>query len=228
MRGSEFKLVTKKRILIVDDEQINLEFFDVMLTKLGFDVQKAEDGQEALEAIRRLRPDLVLLDNIMPRLSGWEVTKILKSSPEFVEFADTPIIVFSALDDVKDKVEALELGADDYITKPFNFAEVLARIRAVLRSHELIGQIENRDRRIVIGDKALGEFSLAFAKAKKALGSVAKAGDLESAKALAEEARAVLVAVEKKIEALGAETESLRKEAHDIATIRKRNRAEAH
>lgn len=221
-------MVTKKRILIVDDEQINLEFFDVMLTKLGFDVQKAEDGQEALEAIRRLRPDLVLLDNIMPKLSGWEVTKILKGSPEFIEFADTPIIIFSALDDVKDKVEALELGADDYITKPFNFAEVLARIRAVLRSHELIGQIENRDRRIVIGDKVLGEFSLAVAKAKKALGSVAKASDLESAKALAEEARAALVAVDKKIEAFGAETESLRKEAHDIATIRKRNRAEAH
>lgn len=217
----------KKRILIVDDEQINLEFFDVMLTKLGFDVQKAEDGQEALEAVRRLHPDIILLDNIMPKLSGWEVTKILKGSPEFVEFADTPIIIFSALDDVKDKVEALELGADDYITKPFNFAEVLARIRAVLRSHELIGQIENRDKLLSIGDKTVGEFAGAIAKAKKVLGAVAKAKDLETARSLAEEAREALAAVDAKVKTLSTETENLRKEAHDIATIRKRNRAEA-
>ncbi|HPE37720.1 MAG TPA: response regulator, partial [Spirochaetales bacterium] len=77
----------KKRILIVDDEQINLEFFDVMLTKLGFSVHKAENGQEALELIRRLKPDLVILDNIMPKLTGWEVTRIVKSSPEYAEFA---------------------------------------------------------------------------------------------------------------------------------------------
>lgn len=132
---------TRKKILVVDDEQINLEFFDVMLTKLGFAVLKAENGQEALDSIRRLHPDLIILDNVMPKLSGWEVTRIVKSSPEYAEFSDTPIIMFSALDDVKDKVEGLELGADDYITKPFNFAEVLARIRAVLRSHELLGEL---------------------------------------------------------------------------------------
>jgi len=115
-------VLTRKRILIVDDEQLNLEFFDIMLSKLGFDVHLGKDGQEALESIRRIRPDLVILDNIMPKLSGWEVTRIIKTSPEYVEFADTPIIIFSALDDVKDKVEGLESGADDYITKPFNFA----------------------------------------------------------------------------------------------------------
>ena len=127
----------KKRILIVDDEQINLEFFDVMLSKLGFEVRKAEDGLEALEVIRKHRPDLIILDNVMPRLSGWEVTRMLKTESEYAEYADIPIIMFSAMDDVKDKIEGLELGADDYITKPFNFAEVLARIRAVLRTHEL-------------------------------------------------------------------------------------------
>ncbi|HAP43941.1 MAG TPA: response regulator, partial [Spirochaetaceae bacterium] len=104
---------TKKRILIVDDEQINLEFFDVMLSKLGFDIHLAENGHEALEAVRRLNPDLIILDNIMPRLTGWEVTKILKNDPEYSQFADIPIIMFSALDDVRDKVEGLELGADD-------------------------------------------------------------------------------------------------------------------
>lgn len=139
---------TRKKILVVDDEQINLEFFDVMLSKLGFAVIKAENGQEALDSIRKVRPDLVILDNVMPKLSGWEVTRIIKSSPEYAEFSDTPIIMFSALDDVKDKVEGLELGADDYITKPFNFAEVLARIRAVLRSHELLGELSSMERKL--------------------------------------------------------------------------------
>ena len=141
---------TKKRILLVDDEQINLEFFEVMLTKLGFETEKTDNGADALELVKRFKPDLIILDNVMPRLSGWEVTKIIKTSEEFRDFADTPIIMFSAMDDVKDKVEGLELGADDYITKPFNFSEVLARIRAVLRTRELIHQIERREARIRI------------------------------------------------------------------------------
>lgn len=144
---------TKKRILLVDDEQINLEFFDVMLTKLGFDIEKAENGQEALEKVKRWKPDLILLDNVMPKLSGWEVTRILKTSEEYRDFSEVPIIMFSAMDDVKDKVEGLELGADDYITKPFNFSEVLARIRVVLRTRELVGQIERREERIQVSEE---------------------------------------------------------------------------
>ena len=109
-------MTDKTRILIVDDEQINLEFFDVMLSKLGFLVGKAENGLEALAAIRASKPDLIILDNVMPKLSGWEVTRLLKTSKEYAEFSDIPIIMFSAMDDVKDKVEGLELGADEYIT----------------------------------------------------------------------------------------------------------------
>jgi DNA-binding response OmpR family regulator len=139
----------RKKILIVDDEPINLEFFELMLSKLGFIVEKAEDGIEALEQVKRFHPDLILLDNIMPKMSGWEVTKILKGDPVFQEI---PIIMFSALDDVKDKVEGFELGVDDYITKPFNFSEVLARIRAVLRNHELFGQIVARDARLSLAE----------------------------------------------------------------------------
>jgi DNA-binding response OmpR family regulator len=138
------------RILIVDDEQINLDFFDVMLTKLGFDVVKASDGEEALEAVRATRPDLVVLDNIMPKLSGWEVTKILKQDESYAEFRDTPVIMFSAMNDVKDKIEGFELGIEDYITKPFNFSEVLARIKAVLRNRELGQQVIRRERRLAL------------------------------------------------------------------------------
>jgi DNA-binding response OmpR family regulator len=144
---------TKKRILLVDDEQINLEFFEVMLTKLGFETEKTDNGADALELVKRFKPDLIILDNVMPKLSGWEVTKIIKTHEEYRDFAETPIIMFSAMDDVKDKVEGLELGADDYITKPFNFSEVLARIRAVLRTRELIHQIERREARIGISEE---------------------------------------------------------------------------
>jgi DNA-binding response OmpR family regulator len=143
---------SRKKILIVDDEQINLEFFDVMLSKLGFTVEKAENGVEALDKVRRFSPDLIILDNIMPKMSGWEVTKTLKNSEDYQEFRDIPIIMFSAMDDVKDKVEGFELGVDDYITKPYNFSEVLARVRAVLRNRELFAQIAARESRIQIAE----------------------------------------------------------------------------
>ncbi len=138
------------RILIVDDEPINLEFFEVMLSKLGFDIEKASDGEQALQKIQETNPDLIILDNIMPRLSGWEVAKKLKQDKEYRKHSQTPIIMFSAMDDVKDKIEGFELGVDDYITKPFNFSEVLARIRAVLRNRELGRQIARRERRLAV------------------------------------------------------------------------------
>ncbi len=136
--------------MIVDDEQINLDFFDVMLSKLGFQVEKAEDGEEALDKVRSFKPDLIILDNIMPKISGWEVTRILKQHEEFRDFRSIPIIMFSAMDDVKDKIEGFELGVEDYITKPFNFSEVLARIKAVLRHKDFTDQMLQRERRIAL------------------------------------------------------------------------------
>ncbi|MCG8452845.1 MAG: response regulator [Spirochaetales bacterium] len=142
----------KKTILIIDDEQINLDFFDVMLTRLGFEVLMAADGEEGLEMIRAQAPDLIILDNIMPRLTGWELTKMLKKDDAYSAYRDIPIIMFSAMDAVKDKIEGFELGIDDYIIKPFNFSEVLARIRAVLRNHELSKQVVLRERRLALTD----------------------------------------------------------------------------
>jgi DNA-binding response OmpR family regulator len=140
---------TQKKILIVDDEQLNLEFFEVMLSKLGFTVEKANDGLEALEKVKLFLPDLILLDNVMPRMSGWEVTKTLKANPWL---RDIPVVMFSALDDVKDKLEGYELGVEDYITKPFNFSEVLARIQVVLRNRELFAQIAVREERLGLAE----------------------------------------------------------------------------
>jgi DNA-binding response OmpR family regulator len=144
------------RILIVDDEPINLEFFDVMLGKLGFHVEKAMDGEEALEKVKACSPDLILLDNIMPRLSGWEVTRTLKHDPAWRRWRTTPIIMLSAMNEVKDRIEGFEQGIDDYITKPFNFSEVLARIRAVLRGRELARQLARREKRLAVVESLNG------------------------------------------------------------------------
>lgn len=212
----------KKRILIVDDEQINLDFFDVMLSKLGFLVEKAENGLEALEALVRKKPDLILLDNVMPKLSGWEVTRLLKTNKEYAEFADVPIIMFSAMDDVKDKVEGLELGADDYITKPFNFSEVLARIRAVLRTHELIRQIEYREGRLRIAEDMAEAAVKVSAEVRALLKEIS-----DTPGALKEEARkasTMLEAWERRVGKWNSEADRLKTGETALATIKKKVR----
>ena len=140
--------MTGDKILIVDDEPTNVEIFGLMLSKLGFRTETAADGREALDKLRSFRPALILLDNMMPRMTGWEVTRSIKHDDELAEFSDVSIIMFSAADDVEDKVQGLELGVDDYITKPFNFTEVLARIRAVLHRRHLQDQVTRREHRI--------------------------------------------------------------------------------
>jgi len=130
-----------------------------MLGKLGFEVLTAEDGEEALEKVDRFTPDLIILDNVMPKLSGWQVTRLLKNDEEYSRYKNIPIIMFSAMDDVKDKVEGFELGVEDYITKPFNFSEVLARIRAVLRSRKMQDQMVLKQQRIDLSKKISNTFS---------------------------------------------------------------------
>jgi len=141
---------TQKKILIADDEAINLDFFEVMLSKLGFVVEKCDNGPDVLEKVKKFLPDLIILDNIMPGMTGREITKTLKKDPNF---KDISIIMLSALDDVKDKVAGFEAGADDYITKPFNFTEVLARINATLRNRALFDQIKVRETRLALAEE---------------------------------------------------------------------------
>ncbi len=222
----------RKKILIVDDEQINLEFFDVMLSKLGFVVEKAENGVEALEKTKRFSPDLIVLDNIMPKMSGWEVTKTLKNSEEFREFHDVPIIMFSAMDDVKDKVEGFELGVDDYITKPYNFSEVLARIRAVLRNRELFAQIAARESRLVLIEKLVHEFEgLGSLVAGEMDALVSAAKDTSSADSLAEAVLHKAEGLKKRIHELEkhfqstvAEGERLKKKEIELKTLERQFR----
>jgi len=177
----------KAKILIVDDEPISLEFFDVMLGKLGFTVVLARDGEEALEKVRQSDPDLIILNSVMPKLSGWKVTRLLKQDEEYADFRDVPIIMFSEFDDVKDKIEGYELGIEDYIIKPFNFSEVLARIRAVLRSRELSRRVVKRERRIALVEslnKSLIYFTRHLKEPVVNLVSTAKGLDIKDTKSV--------------------------------------------
>jgi two-component system, OmpR family, KDP operon response regulator KdpE len=115
------------RILVVDDEPQILRSLRATLASHGYDVQTAATGEEALAAVDGRLPDLVVLDLVLPGLSGLEVCRHLRAR------SSLPILVLSARGDERDKVAALDLGADDYLTKPFGVNELLARIRAALR-----------------------------------------------------------------------------------------------
>jgi DNA-binding response OmpR family regulator len=130
---------TKRKILIACDDPVNLDFFSLTLPKLGYAVEKASNGNEALEKIRGNPPDLVLLETVLPGLSGWSILKALKADDNL---SGVPVILLSDIIDVKDKVEAFDQGAEDYITKPFNFSEVLVRVSAALRSGAMAAQIK--------------------------------------------------------------------------------------
>jgi DNA-binding response OmpR family regulator len=117
-------------ILVVDDERNIVQLVRLYLSKEGFRVESASNGQEALDKARSVRPDLVLLDLMLPEIDGWEVCRRLRKE------GDLPIIMLTARGDDVDKIVGLELGADDYLTKPFNPRELLARVKAVLRRYE--------------------------------------------------------------------------------------------
>jgi two-component system phosphate regulon response regulator PhoB len=125
--------MTKKspaRVLVVEDERDIAALVAYHLTKEGYRVRTAEGGIEALEAMAAERPDLVLLDLMLPGFSGYEVLSELRRRPEL---ADLPVVVLTARRDEADRVKGLELGADDYVTKPFSPRELVLRVGAVLR-----------------------------------------------------------------------------------------------
>lgn len=117
----------EKTILIVEDDANIRELLHLYLEQEGYHIETAQDGAEGLRAFKRLHPELVLLDLMMPVMDGTQMIRELRS------FSKTPVIVLTAKGEVFDKVTLLELGADDYITKPFEMREVIARVRAVLR-----------------------------------------------------------------------------------------------
>lgn len=118
------------RILIVDDEPFNVDLLEQELEDLGYDTLTASDGQQAVDLARAEAPDLILLDVMMPVMDGFEACRLLK---EDEQTRLTPIIIMTALDRVEDRIRGIEAGADDFLTKPVNDQELLARIRTALR-----------------------------------------------------------------------------------------------
>ena len=119
-------------ILIVEDDQNLLSALKYNLQKEGYGVATAADGAEAIETARRERPELIVLDVMLPKLSGFDVCRILRKE------MTVPILMLTAKNEEVDKIVGLEIGADDYMTKPFSMGELLARIRAMLRRAEMV------------------------------------------------------------------------------------------
>jgi len=127
------------RVLVVEDEQDVAELIRYNLAKEGYDVRLTGNGTDALKQVREVRPELILLDIMVPQLNGWEVCRRLKQDPETRDIA---VIMLTGRAEEGDKVLGFEMGADDYVTKPFSSRELLARMRAVLRRGQVSGARE--------------------------------------------------------------------------------------
>ncbi len=141
---------SKKRILVVDDEKGLVKIIRLNLQQDGFEVVEANNGTEAMDKLRTTLPDLILLDVMMPDMDGFTVLKMVR------EIGGTPVIMLTAKGEEKDIIKGLELGADDYITKPFSPRELTSRIRAVLRRGSFTKDEESG--RIVVDDRLTIDF----------------------------------------------------------------------
>ncbi|MEO7712841.1 MAG: response regulator, partial [Gemmatimonadaceae bacterium] len=134
------------RILVVDDHEDNIEVLRVRLESWGYGTDACYNGHDALAYVEKTPPDLILLDVMMPEISGIEVARRIKGNKSLPFI---PIIMQTALDSTEDKVEGLEAGADDYITKPIDFAELKARLRSMLRIKRLQEALEEREKELL-------------------------------------------------------------------------------
>jgi DNA-binding response OmpR family regulator len=121
----------QNRIVVADDDPIVIKFLSAIFQDEGFEVRTADDGEKALKVIRESRPDLVILDLVMPYHDGFEICKQIRST---AETAGVPVIILSMKEQEQDAIRAFEVGADDYIRKPFNVLELVARARKLINN----------------------------------------------------------------------------------------------
>lgn len=131
----------QKTILVVDDVPVNIQLLNTYLSSEGYNVITATDGAESIDQVHAHTPDLILLDVMMPKMNGFEVCKYLKAQ-ESTRFI--PVIMVTALNEIEDKVKGIDSGADDFISKPFNKLELLARVRSLLRIKYLHDELQEK------------------------------------------------------------------------------------
>src|ERR1700757_4726404 len=151
-RRGATRMRSPPRILVADDNAANLDILRTRLTSQGYEVVGAVDGEAALAAARDQRPDLILLDVMMPKRDGLEVCRLLKSDPDMPFM---PIILVTARDDPRDIVAGLECGGDEYLTKPVDQAALMARVKSILRVKALHDQVQEQARQLAEWNQTL-------------------------------------------------------------------------
>ncbi|HUN23174.1 MAG TPA: response regulator [Anaerolineales bacterium] len=151
------------KILIVDDEYSNRDIMSQFLAMEGFQLFMAVDGEDAMQKLQEVQPDLVLLDILMPRLNGYEVCRRIKDNPETVF---VPVIMITALRGTDEKIKSAEVGADDFLTKPFNYIELVTRVKSLLRVKQLSDQLKDYNRQL---EKKVQERTLQLRRALEEL-----------------------------------------------------------
>lgn len=154
--------MSKGRILVVDDDKTLVRLLREALTKADFDVVTAANGIDALQELYAKQPDLVLLDVMMPRMDGWETAQRIR------QVSQVPIVMLTAKDEESDKLKGFSVGVDDYVTKPFSFAEIIARIQAVLNRSRRAAP-EHKPKRYSSGDLVIDIESRRVTKAGKVI-----------------------------------------------------------
>lgn len=132
--------VQHRGVLVVDDNEQNLELLQAYLDDLGGSIRIARDGLQAIDSVKQDAPDIILLDIMMPRMSGYQVCETLKKSPDT---RDIPIIMVTALNEVGDVERAIDAGADDFLTKPVNKLELITRVKSLLRVRQLKRELDS-------------------------------------------------------------------------------------
>ncbi len=140
----------RPRILVVDDNKENVDLIKYFLKSHNYQIEKAYDGEEALEMAGKVRPDLILLDVMLPKMNGFDVCKTLKKS---TSTSFIPVIMITALKELKDKIQALEAGADDFISKPFENVELLTRVKSLLRIKHYHDELQQKNRELMRMDQ---------------------------------------------------------------------------
>ena len=218
-----------KGIFIIDDDSVDREFFSIMFPLFGFRIHTADSPGQGLRLLRDSVPDLIIIDNHIANFNSLETVRTIKSSDEYAPVRAVPVMLLSHIDDAEVKIAGYEAGVEDFITKPYNFLEVLVRVKALMRSKDLTEQIIQRERRMTLIE-SLNNSLIYFSKNLRSpmLELIAKSEiltsthDQSSHERIAEFCRKVRMNAESTIATL----DGLEDEVHELLTQEKQLKSE--